>query len=144
MDLGAQRRPIDKNDLPQTLKVLETFRVSILDGKTASFAPEADSALLVPISSLAENDYNLSAERYRKITNNGKQKYPRVPIIDVCELFIDGNWIESKDQSDSGIRLVQTGNVGFGEYIDKTERSRFISEEKFLDLIVLRFSQEMF
>ncbi|MBK8619871.1 MAG: N-6 DNA methylase, partial [Anaerolineales bacterium] len=61
-DLGAQRRPIDRNDLPKTLKVLETFRVSILDGKTASFAPETDSALLVSISKLEETgDYNLSA-----------------------------------------------------------------------------------
>jgi type I restriction enzyme M protein len=65
-DLGAQRRKIDKDDLPKTLKVLKSFRASILDGKTESFTPEADSALLVSISKLGENeDYNLSADRYR-------------------------------------------------------------------------------
>lgn len=31
----------------------------------------------------------------------------------------DGDWIESKDQSPSGIRLIQTGNIGIGTYLDK-------------------------
>jgi len=57
--------------------------------------------------------------------------YPRMRIVDVCDLIIDGNWIESKDQSESGIRLVQTGNVGIGEYLNKAERARYISEETF-------------
>ncbi len=45
--------------------------------------------------------------------------------------FIDGDWIESKDQSESGIRLIQTGNIGNGVFKDKEEKSRFISEETF-------------
>ena len=45
--------------------------------------------------------------------------------------FIDGDWIESKDQSESGIRLIQTGNVGNGVFKDKEEKSRFISEETY-------------
>lgn len=35
----------------------------------------------------------------------------------LCTLFTDGDWIESKDQSDSGIRLIQTGNIGNGEFL---------------------------
>ena len=89
-DLGAQRRPIDKNDLPQTLRVLKTLRVSILDGKTVSFAPETDSALLVSISKLEESDYNLSADRYRNnhVVNTTYEVVPvghfmkSVPTID--------------------------------------------------------------
>jgi len=49
---------------------------------------------------------------------------------EVCDLFIDGNWIESKDQSESGIRLIQTGNIGLGEFIDKDSK-KFITEETF-------------
>lgn len=49
-------------------------------------------------------------------------------IEKVCTLFADGDWIESKDQSDDGIRLIQTGNVGNGVYLDKGERARFIDE----------------
>lgn len=46
-------------------------------------------------------------------------------IENVCTLFADVDWIESKDQSDAGIRLIQTGNVGNGVYLDKGELSRF-------------------
>ena len=51
-----------------------------------------------------------------------------------CDCFCDGDWIESKDQSDSGIRLIQTGNVGIGDFLNKGERSRFISENTFARL----------
>lgn len=43
----------------------------------------------------------------------------------------DGDWIESKDQSLSGIRLIQTGNIGVGVYLDKFSRAKYISEETF-------------
>ena len=52
----------------------------------------------------------------------------------LCEVFIDGDWIESKDQSDCGIRLIQTGNVGNGCFRDKDDKSRFVSQKTFDDL----------
>jgi type I restriction enzyme S subunit len=50
---------------------------------------------------------------------------------EVCEVFADGDWIESKDQSSEGIRLIQTGNVGEGVFKDRSEKARYISEETF-------------
>ena len=50
---------------------------------------------------------------------------------EVCDVFTDGDWIESKHQSIEGIRLIQTGNIGFGVYKDKKDKARFISEETF-------------
>ena len=52
-------------------------------------------------------------------------------IEDICTVFADGDWIESKDQSDEGIRLIQTGNIGKAQYLDKGERARFITEDTF-------------
>jgi restriction endonuclease S subunit len=49
----------------------------------------------------------------------------------LCEVFTDGDWIESKDQSSSGIRLIQTGNVGNGIFKDRAEKARYISEATF-------------
>ena len=46
----------------------------------------------------------------------------------------DGDWIESKDQSESGYRLIQTGNIGAGEFVYHQERARFISTETFARL----------
>lgn len=50
---------------------------------------------------------------------------------DICDLFTDGDWIESKDQSANGIRLLQTGNVGVNEFIDKADKARWISLDTF-------------
>lgn len=47
-------------------------------------------------------------------------------------IFIDGDWIESKDISDEGVRYITTGNVGDGFY--KEQGSGFISEETFSEL----------
>ena len=52
-------------------------------------------------------------------------------LSSLCSFICDGDWIESKDQSESGIRLIQTGNVGVGQYLYKDGRARFISEETF-------------
>jgi type I restriction enzyme, S subunit len=47
-------------------------------------------------------------------------------------LFIDGDWIESKDLSDDGIRYLTSGNVGNGYY--KEQGQGYISEETFTAL----------
>lgn len=52
-------------------------------------------------------------------------------IRSVSEYISDGDWIESKDQSSCGIRLVQTGNIGNTKYLEKENRSKYISEETF-------------
>ena len=52
-------------------------------------------------------------------------------LKDISVLFADGDWIESKDQAVDGIRLIQTGNVGFGVYLDKPQNAKYISETTF-------------
>ncbi len=47
-------------------------------------------------------------------------------------LFIDGDWIESKDLSDGGIRYLTSGNVGDGYY--KEQGQGYISGETFTAL----------
>lgn len=54
-----------------------------------------------------------------------------VSLSTLCNVFIDGDWIESKDQSDVGIRLIQTGNIGDGYFRDKDDKARYISEQTF-------------
>ena len=58
----------------------------------------------------------------------------RIKLSSLCSTFVDGDWIESKDQSEFGIRLIQTGNVGNGFFKDKEDKSRYISEETFDNL----------
>lgn len=50
------------------------------------------------------------------------------------EGFDDGDWIETPYITSDGIRLVQTGNIGVGDFLDKPDRRRFISERSFRTL----------
>lgn len=43
--------------------------------------------------------------------------------------FIDGDWIETPFITDEGIRLIQTGNIGVGKYIE--QGFRYVSDETF-------------
>ena len=146
-DLGAQRREIDKNDLPQVAEELCDYLAQLRSSEpsddpqlTLNVAePHAQyttdkpitHGLVVEKSKVAEGgEYNLSGERYREVSAQ-LTKYPWGEIGKVAEFFADGNWIESKDQSESGIRLIQTGNIGIGEYLDKLQNARFISEDTF-------------
>lgn len=52
--------------------------------------------------------------------------------ISSASRFTDGDWIESKDISDEGIRYITTGNIGEGTY--KEQGAGFITDEKFQDL----------
>jgi len=60
-----------------------------------------------------------------------KKGWATKTLGDICEVFADGDWIESKDQSSDGIRLIQTGNVGEGVFNDRAEKARYISEATF-------------
>jgi type I restriction enzyme M protein len=131
--LGAQRREIDKNDLPHTLaEIKEYLRLLRAGESVAAFHPRL--GLTVEKDKIVANgEYNLSRERYR-VGIEKATKFPKLPLKDICTFIADGDWIESKDQSSDGIRLIQTGNVGIGEYLDRGDKARYISEETFARL----------
>lgn len=56
------------------------------------------------------------------------------PLSEVCSYIGDGDWIEKKDQSSEGIRLIQTGNIGDGCFKDKNDSYHFISKQTFEEL----------
>ena len=59
-DLGAQRRPNGKNDLPEALEILDSH-------KKAQKTQESKMALTVSRKRLLESgDINLSGDRYRE------------------------------------------------------------------------------
>ena len=64
------------------------------------------------------------------------EHFQKLPIISIARknggVFIDGDWIESKDISDNGIRYLTTGNVGLGEF--KEQGSGYITEDTFTKL----------
>lgn len=60
-----------------------------------------------------------------------KEGWNTSTLEELCLFFGDGNWIESKDQSTEGYRLIQTGNIGIGEFKNKSGKEKYINEETF-------------
>lgn len=57
-----------------------------------------------------------------------------LPLIDCFDYFLDGDWIETEHIKKEGIRIIQTGNIGAGKYIDNTDRRKFIDIHSFKHL----------
>ena len=56
----------------------------------------------------------------------------KVLLKDISSCICDGDWIESKDQSiDGEIRLIQTGNIGIGRYLEKIKNAKYINVATF-------------
>jgi len=89
-DLGAQRRPIDKNALPQALKIVKAWKQAIGESKGFELNEE-DKAIAHIVSKqlIAESgDFNLSGDRYKG--NEGLQN--------------------------SNFRVVEIGTIGSSQY----------------------------
>ena len=79
-DLGAQRRAIEKNDLPQAYGIVRAWQKG---EKT-----ESKIALWVKKEKIAENgDYNLTGDRYREAVDYSKVKWPMVELGEVVEVI---------------------------------------------------------
>lgn len=85
-NLGAQRREIKENDLPLALEVLKEFQNSVLEG----FEPKLEKfektiAHIVHKDKIAEQDYNLSGDRYKEaVVYDGN--WDLVELGDVAEI----------------------------------------------------------
>lgn len=106
-DLGAQRREIDKNDLPSALQTLEAYK-ECLSNDTA-FEDLPSLATLVERTTILNNkDIGLSAERYfvgEKLTHTD---YDIVNINDYCD-FKRGTSVTKKDVTEGEIPVIAGG-----------------------------------
>jgi type I restriction enzyme S subunit len=54
------------------------------------------------------------------------------PLKKVASDITDGNWIESEHIFASGeYRIIQTGNIGIGQYLDRTKHAKFFHQFSF-------------
>ena len=83
--LGAQRREITKNDLPQVKAELHTYLQALRRGQSADELT-LTTGLVIPKEKIATNgDYNLSGERYREGAASSAH-FPHVPLATVCTI----------------------------------------------------------
>ncbi len=106
-ELGAQRRPIGQNDLPQVRAEIVEYLRSLRAGKPTARVAESSAGytagestdklgLLVEKDKLAsDGEYNLSGERYR-IQSHQSSNYELVPFEAVCTLEYGASLPKSK------------------------------------------------
>ena len=99
-DLGAQRRPIEANDLPRVQAEIAEYLRRLRAGEPLKgYAPTL--GLIVERSRIAERgDYNLSVERYRERKARSAE-WPMVALGDVCKVF-NGITARKSDYGESG------------------------------------------
>ncbi len=105
-DLGAQRRRIEKNDLPEAFEIFRDWQ----KGRKIEF----NLALWVKKKKIAENgDYNLTGDRYRDAVDYSKVKWPMVKLGEVCD-FINGRAFKPKDwekKENGGLPIIRIQNL---------------------------------
>ena len=106
-DLGAQRRPIERNDLPQAeAEVGEYLRRLRAGEAVADFAPTL-GRVVAKERIAADGDYNLSGERYRenKLTIS---QFEMMSLGEVCEIR-KGISITRKEVVEGSIPVIAGG-----------------------------------
>ena len=127
--LGAQRRAIEKNDLPKVQTELAAY-IQALRSKasTESIFCLTSTAQIVAKENIAANgDYNLGGERYRKGAVVGLH-WNTVPLSEVCTKITDGSH-NPPERAEGGRLMLSSQNV-FDNRLDLSNH-RFVSEEDF-------------
>ena len=131
-DLGAQRRPIEKNDLPQIAQGMEEYlNMNVQDRQdkekeSCESCPSMlkkltnrGSALIVKKAKITANDdYSLSRERYRETAVVTATSFPFVPLSELARVK-NGFAFKSKEYVNQGLRVLRIKNVQKGEVIDE-------------------------
>jgi len=121
-DLGAQRRPISKNDIPEALEILNKWK---LESKVKSTLVQYISKDLI----LNKDDFVLIGERYKIIDHAKDIKYPMVQLSEMLDYEQPTDYIvESVDYDDSYKTPVLTAGKTF--ILGYTNEMRGIFTEK--------------
>lgn len=135
-DLWAQRREINKNDLPKSIEILKNYKASVLE--KSSFETEDKNVLVVEKSKIAQNcEYNLSAERYRE-TIVWKSSFDMVELGEVCELIRWITYWKNDEVSSDWFKVLRANNINknnsslFLENIKEISKELNLNKDKIL------------
>lgn len=114
--------PFPLPPLPEQEQIVEDLerKLSRLAKIEGNFRAMAETAAQASRSAITEAFRSLDA--------------PTAKLGEVCGMLTDGDWIESRNQSENGIRLIQVGNIGVGNFRKKDGSRRYISEATFTQL----------
>ena len=113
-DLGAQRRPIEKNDLPQVQSELVEYLRRLRAGEPLDDFEPTLGLVVEKQQVAAGGDYNLSGERYRE-NNIQSSHFPLVTLGQIAQV-VAGQSPPGKSYNDAGIGTpFYQGKTEFGQ-----------------------------
>ena len=126
--LGATRQPINKNDLPVAL--------DILNGWQTGEKSNSKLALYVEKTKIAEDgEYNLTGDRYRETVDYSNVKWPMVELGEILQYEQPTNYlVESTDYKDEYNTPVLTAGKSF--LLGYTNEENGIFQKKNLPVII--------
>ncbi len=131
-NLGAQRRPIDKNDLPATARNIKAWLESLRNG-TAFDVEHILNMSLVAKEKIGENgEWNLSGERYQSQDDLIHREWPHLELGKVCKKITDGSHFSPETQ-ESGYPYVTVKDLSNG-FIDLTNAKK-IGQDSYRELV---------
>jgi type I restriction enzyme M protein len=125
-DLGAQGRPIEKNDLPRAERILGEWKQSIQTGKMIKLEGDTGLIHLVQKQRISTGDYNLSGDRYRTRIPMINAKWPIMKLGDASE--IAGGVHITPPLTKIGVPMLDSTDIR-DMFIDDSKPSKFISLE---------------
>lgn len=124
--LGAQRRAIEKNDLPQVQAELSAY-LQALRSKGPTEALSFTTGLVVPKEKIdANGDYNLSGERYRE-GGAREHQFPSVRIADVCAVNPSKNKVMTRN-ADTRVSFVPMADLNENRISFQASDEKALSE----------------
>ena len=115
-DLGAQRREIEKNDLPAALELIKRYKSSVINREKINLNEnEIKLVHIVSKEKISDNgEYNLTGEKYRESVNSIHQNWPLVELGELLDYEQPTKYIVSSiDYDDSYKTPVLTPGKSF-------------------------------
>lgn len=119
-DLGAQRRPIDKNDIPNIIETVKSFAFNIETETEHEFVDKYGLSIVASKEQIRQNDYVLVGDRYKE-RENVSLIYDLVELGEICDKIQNGINVKQIDEEGkykvTRIQTIADGKVN----LDKTK-----------------------
>lgn len=114
-DLGAQRRSIEQNDIPNIISLVKEYISCVQNDNAERFEDKLGISVLTNKEEIAENDYILVGDRY-KVSYQVNSKYEIVKLGDICSTASGGTPLSSNEEyySNGNIPWLTSGEVANG------------------------------
>lgn len=103
-DLGAQRKKIEANDIPEALNLIKNYKADIYSEITYP----SMAFVVKKAEFLATSDYSLSGERYREYDRFVKHKWP---LVELKEIFSNSKETIDPNNKDGIVNYIGLENI---------------------------------